>query len=474
MKHVHLIGIGGTGMSAIARVLLEMGYQVSGSDQHASSYFDALQQAGANTYLGHAADNVWGADLVIRSSAVRDDNPEVVAAKATGIPVLKRADVLELLMLNQLPLAVAGTHGKTTTTAMLICMLESMGQDPSYIIGALIKQLNANAKAGKGAYFVIEADEYDYMFLGLNPWVSVVTNIEHDHPDCFPTFEIYRQAFKDFLDRTRKNGSALLCLDDPGLKALLPELSTRDYQVLTYGLDKAADYQAHNLHVNKQNCPTFDLVFKTKEGLLLELGCCSLQIPGDHNVLNALAALAVIHRLGLPMDKALAGLAAFQGTERRFDVAAEIDGVVIINDYAHHPTQIRTTLQAARQRYPNSQLWVVWEPHTYSRPAALAPDFIEVLNQADQVIITQVYAAREVDNGYTPKPIAEALSSGKGQYIPDFTDVVTHLVDRLGQQDVVLVLSAGNAPQISALLQKALEKERKAANQADGNDLNED
>lgn len=461
MTHIHLIGIGGTGLSAIARVLLEMGYTVSGSDKCTSANFDTITECGATTFLGHAPRYIQGADLVIRSSAIKDDNPEVVSARRLGIPVLKRADFLYQLTGEKATIAIAGTHGKTTTTAMVICMLINLEQDPSFIIGAVIKQLNTNAKAGKGAYFVIEADEYDHMFLGLNPWISLITNIEHDHPDCFPTPQDYQQAFHDFLDRTQINGTALLCNDDLGLQALITTRKHPAYTLMTYGINPKADYQAQHISINSSGCPKFDIIFKTKDGILLNLGTCDLQIPGEHNVRNALGALAIIHRLGLPLDKASQALANFEGTERRFDIVGEAEGITVINDYAHHPTQIRITMEAARQRFPRARLWAVWEPHTYSRTSTLADDFVTSFESADKVIITKIYAAREIDTGFTPIPIVAALPPEKGIYIPEFEDVVTYLLNNLMNNDVILVLSAGNALQISEKTFTALSNREK-------------
>jgi UDP-N-acetylmuramate--alanine ligase len=452
MRHIHLIGIGGTGLSAIARVLIERGYKVSGSDNNASIYFDAITALGATTYIGHSPENVVGADLVVRSSAIADDNPEVLAARSSGIPVLKRSDFLKQLTEGQTTLAIAGTHGKTTTTGMLISILTELKQDPSFIIGAMLKPFNSNAKSGSGSYFVIEADEYDHMFLGLTPYIAVITNIEHDHPDCFPTPQDYLNVFKDFLGKVEQGGTALFCIDDPGVQNLMKILDPSTYRVITYGLHPKAEFQATNIQVNPEGLPEFDLVNHFPGIACQYPGHVKMSIPGEHNVRNGLAALAVSHLLGLDDQESIKALAGYQGTERRFEIAGVSNGITVIDDYAHHPTQIHITLQAARQRYPSARLWVVWEPHTYSRPAAFQDEYVTVLNIADQVIVTKIYAAREADTGYIPLPIVNALSSTKARYLPDFSTAVDYLADHLAENDVVLVLSAGNGPIISKML----------------------
>jgi UDP-N-acetylmuramate--alanine ligase len=351
MKHVHLIGIGGTGLSAIAQVLLEKGYRVSGSDREESPLFKAVSAAGAHTFLGHAPEHITGADLVVRSSAIQDDNTEVMAALAMGIPVVKRQEFLAELTAGQQTLAIAGSHGKTTTTAMLIWTLHSLGVDPSYISGGVVSQLGSNAHAGTGDYFVIEADEYDHMFLGLTPKFAIVTNIEHDHPDCFPTPEDYRGAFVAFLERLQPDGKAFLCLDDPGTSALMSDLPALKPRFLGYGTSAQANYIADKI-ITRDGFPQFRLSFNNGNNGLKTLGAVRLSIPGHHNVLNATAALGVIHQLGFPMPFAIQSIAEFKGAGRRFEVIGCADGVTIIDDYGHHPSEIAATLQAAQSRFP--------------------------------------------------------------------------------------------------------------------------
>ena len=448
MTHVHLIGIGGTGLSAIARVLIEKGYQVSGSDRQASPLFDAVTMAGATTYVGHVAEQVAGADLVVRSSAIPDDNPEVQYALAHGIPVLKRSAFLSELTQGQDVIAVAGTHGKTTTTAMLIWMLTEMGLDPSFIVGGVVNQLGRNAHAGQGNYFVIEADEYDNMFLGLAPKIAIVTNVEHDHPDCFPTPQDYRKAFQTFLGKVRPDGLAFICKDDPGAASLGEELSATE-AILTYGKLPEVDYQTVN-NVVVDGWPTFTLIHGDDA-----LGQVRLSVPGWHNVLNATGALGAIHQLGLDLPAAIRALATFTGAGRRFEVLGEVGGVTIIDDYGHHPTEIAATLRAARTRYPDRRIWAVWQPHTYSRTQSLEAEFIQALAIADQVGVLKIYAARENDPGYSAQVIADALPAGKAAYMEDFGTAADYLLKEIKPGDILIVFSAGDATQVSqAVLQE--------------------
>lgn len=447
---IHFIGIGGTGMSAIGLLLMERGYKISGTDMNDSRYFKAVTDHGASTALGHHPEMAVQAAKVVRSSAIKDNDPEVVAALKAHIPVLKRADILEIVTLGKQTLAVAGSHGKTTTTALLITLLNSLCQDPSFILGAEIKSLATNAHYGKGNYFVIEADEYDNMFLGLEPKFSIITNLEHDHPDCFPTWENYLDAFGAFLAKTQPDGKVLLCFDDPGVIQLMSRFSTQLDKVITYGFNINSDYQITQAEW-KDTHTHFALSFQGEP-----LGSFELGLPGRHNVLNAAAGLALTHQLGLDLSQLTSALKNFEGTERRFDVVYDQHGVVIINDYGHHPTQIRATIQAARDLYPHKQLWAIWEPHTYSRTAALAVDFTRALRLADKVLITRIYAAREEDTGLTPQTIADVLPNA--EYLPEFSDVIDQIHSGLSANDVVLVLSAGKGPQLAAELIKNLEK----------------
>ena len=462
---IHLIGIGGAGLSAIARVLLESGYRVSGSDRALSPLAHSLMLAGIPVTIGHHADNVRGAGLVVRSSAIPDDNVEVLAARAAGIPVIKRDELLGQLTAHRQTVAVAGTHGKTTTTAMIAWVLSQLGLDPSYLIGGVSTNLGTNAHAGLGQAFVIEADEYDRMFHGLKPYLAVVTNIEHDHPDCYPTAEDFYQAFSTFISGIQPQGVLLACGDDPGSSRLLAEARANRQRALAYGLKpglQANDlaYRGENLFVNPQGGFTFDLRCDLPGGFELR-PAARLQVPGEHNVLNALAALAVAHQLGLPLDKAGLALSEYQGTGRRFDVRGEADGVVVIDDYAHHPTKIRATLAAARVRYPGRRIWAVWQPHTFSRTRTLLAEFATAFENADEVVVLDIYPAREAApaDDFSSRQVMATLQHKRAHFIPDLVRTTSFLLSRLSRGDVMLVMSAGDASQICEYVLSAL-KER--------------
>jgi UDP-N-acetylmuramate--alanine ligase len=449
-NHIHLIGIGGTGLSAIAKVLLEQGHHVSGSDMHASSLTDSITASGAVVFIGHDAAHIAGADWVIQSSAVPDTNPEVAAAREACIPVYKRSQMLSRVIQNQRCLAIAGTHGKTTTTAMLAWVLTALGSDPSYIIGSVAKNLGSNAHAGDGEYFVIEADEYDNMFLGLSPHLAIITNLQHDHPDCFPTMQDYREAFRKFTHNIQPGGFLLICADDPQAVSLLEDVPPA-IQATSYGFSKQADYHIVSSQSHADDSYAFDIIHQGR--LLVRV---NLAMPGGHNSLNATAVIAAMHLQGADVQAASHALSQFTGTSRRFDVKAVIDGITLMDDYAHHPTEIKATLQAARQKYPKNRIWVVWQPHTYSRTLALLSDFAEAFTDADEVLVTSVYAARERNNEFSEPWLASQIHHPHVHYTPTFEDVIDLLSDNLDRGDVVIVCSAGSAIAINAMLEQQL------------------
>ena len=415
MKSVHFIGIGGTGLSAIARILVERGYTVSGSDRVLSPLARELAELGVRVVEGHSPRNIAGADLVIRSSAIPDDNPEVQAALAAGIPVMKRSDFLKELLAGSDCLAVAGTHGKTTTTSMLVWALTRLLYDPSYIIGGVPHDLGKNAHAGQFPLFVIEADEYDHMFLGLSPRWAVVTIVEHDHPDCFPTPEDYQAAFVTFTHKIVPGGQLFICQDDPGAVALAASAPS-GVHTFTYGTDLKANYSARDLVTNPLGGTNFTFWFGAAGASPDLLTHVRLQVPGEHNVRNAAAVLAVTHQMRIPPKQVAVALSKFTGTGRRFDLRGIAAGVIIINDYAHHPTEIRTTLAAARQRYPDHRIWAVWQPHTYSRTQALIEAFAAAFRDADQVIVTEVYAAREHNTTFSSLQVVQRMDHASARF----------------------------------------------------------
>lgn len=457
-KSVHLIGIGGTGLSAIARVLLESGYQVTGSDRSLTPLAQSLQAEGVRVAIGHRRENIEGAQVVIRSSAITDENVEVIAAREQKIPVLKRNEFLSIFMKDYEGIAVAGTHGKTTTTAMIAWMLTCLGQDPTFIVGGVLNNLDTNAHAGNGKAFVIEADEYDHMFLGLKPKIAVITNIEHDHPDYYPTSEDFFRAFDQFASQVDKNGSLIVCATDGGASRLGQIARNRGQKVFSYAIR-----YSNNGSSNQVSYMADELTPNVSGGLSFEAACSlpcenfelrspvNLRVPGRHNVQNALAALAVAHQMNLSIEQAGKALSEFRGTGRRFEVRGEVNGITVIDDYAHHPTEIRATLSAARIRFPKSRLWVVWQPHTYSRTRLLFHDFISSFDQADHVLVTEIYAARESmpEDGFSARQIVAGMTYPGATFIEDYSEAAKFLADRLIPGDVLMVLSAGDADQIS-------------------------
>ena len=441
MPNVHLIGIGGAGLSAIAVVLLQQNYTVSGSDQQASATTERLSQLGATIFIGHRAANLGDAlDTVIVSSAIPANNPEVVEARRRGAPVVKRAEWLGQMMAGRVGIAIAGSHGKTTTTAMTAFVLQALGQDPTYIVGGYLPQLNTNAAAGRGSAFVIEADEYDYTFLGLRPTVAVVTTVEWDHPDIFATPEAVSQAFVKFIRQVPPAGLVIGCGDDPGVQAVIAQAEA---EVTTYGFGPASDWQAVEVQPNAQGGLDFKVVCQGDQNLApLSV---SLTLPGRHNVLNALAVLVICAHQGLDLRQAVVHLGRFQGVGRRFELKGEVSGITVIDDYAHHPTEIKATLVAARTRYGDRPLWVVAQPHTFSRTLALLDDFSQAFGLANHLIVVDIFASREKDERVvSSNDIISRMSHPDARYIGPLSEATDYLITHLRPGDVLLTLGAGD------------------------------
>lgn len=427
---IHFVGIGGIGVSGLARMLRERGYQVSGSDMVASPVTAELEAEGIEVRIGHAAAHVAGADFVVMTAAAKADNPELVAAREQGIPAVKRAAVLGLLARDYRTLAVAGAHGKSTTSGMAAVALDRAGLSPGFAVGAVVPQLGTNARNGTGEYFVVEADEYDYSFLQLEPDVAIITNIEHDHPDLFPDFEAILDAFARFARRLRPGGTLVVAAGDPGCRRLLAELDD-DFsgRIVTFGTESGDWRLGDELLVSGPGERTFEL---------------PLVVPGRHNRLNALAVLASADGLGIEPDRLLQGLSEFSGVGRRFEILREDADLVVVNDYAHHPTEIAATIAAARERYDDRRLLVIFQPHTYSRTRVLLDDFAGALDGADEVVLAEVYAARETDDlGVSAASIAARMA------VPVETaatpeEAARVAVERLRPGDVALVLGAGD------------------------------
>ncbi len=444
--HLHLVGVGGSGMSAIAHVLLDRGYPVSGSDLQENEIIGSLQERGANVTIGHTKENIAGADALIISSAIPAANPEVAAAQAAGVPVLKRADFLRYLMAGQIGIAVAGTHGKTTTTAMITHVLLACDQDPSVILGGNLPLVGGSGRTGSGDYFVIEADEYDYMFLGLRPEIAVITNVEHDHPDIFPTLADYLDAFCEFAALLPEDGKLIVSGEDAQIVEMLDEAKSPGAELLTYGLAEestashAIDLKAIDSRPNQLGGTDFVVTDADQT-----IGLVRLRVPGLHNVRNALAAIAVALDLELEFSQVCRALAEFGGVGRRFQVLGETGGVTVIDDYAHHPTEIQATLAAARQRYGDRRLWAVWQPHTYSRTRLLLPQFATSFTDADRVIALDIYRSRETDTlGMHTADVASGIEHPHAVYIGKKQETVDYLLDRIRPGDVVLTLGAGD------------------------------
>ena len=463
-SHIHLVGIGGAGLSAIARVLLQRGVRVSGCDRQASAATAELAELGAEIFIGHDAAHVGGANLVLISSAVPATNPEVATAQAAGIPVLKREQFLGPLMAGHQSICVAGTHGKTTTSAMLAALLDALGAEPSFIVGSTVLALGAAARAGQpGGPFVIEADEYDHMFLGLQPDIAVITNVEWDHVDCYPKIEDFQDAFAQFAGLVQAGGAVVFCGDDPGCRTVQRMATRQGVQWVSYGLEAGNDWRAGNIAPNPAGGLDFD-VLRGEE----RLQRLSLALPGKHNVQNALAALAAATLAGYDVfsqpRENLKISRIFAGTKRRLETIGSYHGIIVLDDYAHHPTEVRATLGAARQRFPRRSVWVLFQPHTYSRTRALLDEFRNSFENADHVLITDIYAAREHDPGdISALDVVRTLGRHPDARYAGNLDAATHLLlAELAPGDVLLTVGAGDGDRVGRQVLAGL-KEREVA-----------
>ena len=467
--HIHLIGIGGSGMSAIARVLLGRGVTVSGSDQQAGPLTAALTAAGASIFIGHAAEHIAGATVVVRSSAVPDSNPEVAAALQAGLPVLKRSDFLGDLMQGQVGIAVAGTHGKTTTTGWISQLLLETDQDPSFIIGGVLPQSGVNGRAGHGPHFVIEADEYDHMFLGLRPTIAVITNIEHDHPDIFPDEVSYFEAYHRFtnllaLSDGEQRGTLIACTDDPGVCQLLAEREQQngpEINIFGYGIQPrpTSIRLDHYLQATTYAPNTLGGSDIEIEHDGVQLGSVQTAISGRHNLQNGLAVMAAGLSANLSFAEIATGLDAFTGIGRRFEIKGVVDGVTIIDDYAHHPTEIEVNLVTAKNRFPHGRVWAVWQPHTFSRLKLYYAAFQRCFDAADAVIVLDVYRSRDrEDYGLSAAAFAPTIKHKNVIQIGPFAEAAHYLMQHLQPEDVVLIMNAGDATLLGDMLVEKLSK----------------
>ena len=460
-QHIHIVGIAGFGMSAIARVLVEHGYKVSGSDQQTNALVQALQQEGVTVYQGHRAENIDGAEMVIFSSAVPENNPEIQAARHRRIQVMNRREFMPIMMEGQQTIGIAGTHGKTTTTAMLTHVLIEAGMEPSYIVGGVMRNNGRNAGAGSGEHFIIEADEYDNMFLGLQPAIAVINNIEYDHPDFFLTPADMLKAFQTYANRVEPEGLLVVNADDDVARTLGEERRANLQEVQMYGIENnAADYWATDL----KPLPNGGMEFMVSQGAVTGglIGKVKILLPGRHNVQNAMGVITVARHLGVAFEVIVDALATFKGTGRRSEVMGVAGGVTVINDYAHHPTAIRVTLKAWRDQPGIRELWAVWQPHTYSRTRSLADIFKGSFNSAHHALVTDIYAAREkASPGLMAKDMVGMIQSSghpDARYSGDLLDTAQILANEVKPGDVVVLLTAGDAPRIGQALLDVLKK----------------
>ena len=448
-KKLHFIGIGGAGMSGLARIALTHGAAVSGSDEKDSSVLAALSALGATVFSSHKAEQVQGADLVIYSNAISQANSERVAAEKLNIPIYTRAQALALLMSESTSIAVAGTHGKTTTSSMLTVALQACGADPSFAIGGTISASGSNAHRGTGQYFVAEADESDGSFIEYKPFGAIVTNVEHDHVDYFATPADVTAAFEEFARTISPDGFLVYCADDPGSLAL--GRSATGVVAISYGENAESDLHIDQIELGAKGSRARAL-WKGKS-----IGHLELNVPGRHNIDNAAAALAVGLHLGLPTAGLLAGLASFAGTGRRFELKGTVHGIRIIDDYGHHPTEIRVTLDAARRYAGDGRLLVIFQPHRYSRTQAFMSDFAAALSRADDVILLEVYAASEKPiAGVSSEVIAQSMTNGK--YIPNFVEATDTVIEMAKPGDVIMTLGAGDVSSLGPIIVDGLIK----------------
>lgn len=455
VKRIHFIGIGGIGMSGIAEVLCDLGFVVSGSDIKKSKNTDRLEELhGIKIYEGHAAENVGDAQVVVYSSAVEDDNPEIVIARQKGIPVIPRAEMLaELMVLKPYAVAVSGTHGKTSTTSMVATLLGHAGIDPTTVVGGVVESLGSNAKVGKSEWFVTEADESDRSFLMLYPTIAVVTNIDKEHMESYKGMDDVVQCFTDFVNKVPFFGAAVICLDDPNVQLIIPRIKRRR---VTYGLSSQADISAHNISYNEN----FGSSFSVSRGGET-LGEINLPVPGKHNVYNALAATAVALELEISFEKIAEAFAGFRNANRRFQFKGEANGVTVVDDYGHHPTEILATLAAAKNSSSGRRTVVVFQPHRYSRTKELMDDFVVSFNNADVVFILDIYPASEQPiEGITAEVLTENIKRYGHKnvaYIGDIETAIDKVVPVLQQGDLLITLGAGSVTRLSDEILEALQ-----------------
>ncbi|TCK74192.1 UDP-N-acetylmuramate--L-alanine ligase [Acidipila rosea] len=450
-QRVHFIGIGGIGMSGIAEILLNLGYAVSGSDLRRTAITERLAALGATIFEGHAAANVLGSGVVVTSSAVSPANPEVAEARSRKIPVIPRAEMLAEMMRLKYGIAVAGMHGKTTTTSMIATVLAAGDLDPTVVVGGRVDAMGSNARLGRSQYLVAEADESDRSFLKLSPILAVVTNIDREHMDCYRDMGDVEDAFVEFMDKVPFYGCCVACLDSEALAAVLPRVRRR---IFTYGMEPKADYVARLLPATGGARSRFEVAANGQV-----LGPFELHVPGRHNVLNATAAVAIAMQLELSPERIAQGLAGFRGVDRRFQIKGVVRGVTVIDDYGHHPTEIRATLAAARE-CGFKRIRVIFQPHRYSRTRDLMEEFASCFSEADAVEVLDIYAASEEPlPGITAEALVKTIGRDGVRYAASIEEAVERSVMAAGEGDAILTMGAGNVSQASGLVLAALKRD---------------
>ncbi len=446
---IHFIGIGGISMSGLAQVALRRGFKITGSDRSESEITKKLITLGATVYVGHDAKNVNGASLVVHTAAVHEDNPEIIEAKAQGIRLVDRAEFLGAIMKEFThAVGVAGTHGKTTTTGMLAHALIHADTDPTISIGGELDLINGNICCGEGNCFVTEACEYTNSFLKFYPTIALITNIEEDHLDFFSGIEEIRESFKSFALLTENKGAVVAMWDDENVRKAL--CGCDSLNIIKYGMSTDCDYYPENI-VTTAGYPTYDVMYKGEK-----ICSVSLNVPGNHNILNSLATLAVCRELGVDTETAARGIETFRGTHRRFEKRGMLNGAIVIDDYAHHPTEIKATLKAAKE-FPHNKIRCIFQPHTYSRTRTLWQEFVEAFDDADELIMTHIYAAREVFDGVTrPENLVNDIAKRgiNAKYIEDFADIIEEVKATAQEGDIIFTMGAGDVTEIGYELVK--------------------
>ncbi len=450
-KRIHFIGIGGAGMSGIARIMLSHGLQVSGSDVKESSVTENLRTMGAQIFVGHRAENIANVDLIVLSTAIAPENPERIAGEKAGTPLIARANALAILMSGKRSVAVAGTHGKTTTTSMLTVALQSAGCDPSFSIGGMINSSGTNAYAGSGDIFVAEADESDGSFLAYKPFGAIITNIELDHVDHFQDLDAIYALFVEFINSIQAGGFLVACGGDAGVQEVLSRITRTDIQIVTYGVGEC-DWSIDRILLS----PTSSVARVAHHGKIM--GELELVVPGEHNLLNALAALGAGHLLGIQSAQMTKGIGSFTGTRRRFEFKGEVHGIRVVDDYGHHPTEIRVTLETARNYVGEGRVIVLFQPHRYSRTQAFAQEFADALSLADELFLLEVYPASELPiPGVSSLLISQKMNPAHVHYQPSMVEAIESVTKEAKSGDLIITLGAGDVSSLAPVIISSLD-----------------